>query len=969
LKIAEPNAGLFLLKAKDFELEHLHLNSLSVNPRALNAANLLHKYYKPIIDHFKLSTPFVLEADKWQYLNKGNAKTGTQSLALWLDAAIKDKNLAKDPALKELREVKTALENLSKLPAPRLERLFAEHLDLCSHRLDAWMGGLVQQRLEKQRAAKPQGIYLGAYGYLLNLKPKNPRDLIVLQQKPEYLPLIAANLEQAAVPLVNLSQGAQQGFTAQKGWDRTFFYLGTNPNPNIQLSLKNQRVEPDAGRNNAKSDGFIHAPSPAHAVAAAILRAGYLNHKNDTQAETLNLDLHSSRVKQALLLLEGMQGGSTLAELLGYHLERMLHDKGLDAFLYDVRKEFPLQRNADPANPEINQKFVTTDGLKVLAAAKKSPLPVLLQKIDPAVKQLADMLDAVGDLLLAESVYQSAKGNTERAAAALRTLNSGGQVISPEWTRMPRQEIAVQHRVGLVFEQNPAPNGVWTKNGTPRSMLSPDLNRWLAQQLPGPDKIACTITLPEGQIEKITLSELQIEPTDLLAAWPSTWRDSAQSPLASMVQVYAQARLRVQNLVMVYAQNETPLNLPIEFKSREKLAAQELTFFELGALVDDLKALVSKSRILNLADFKLPNASGLSDDAINVEKLIKALTPQTTPAKGLAKQLKDQATKLKQLLDQNAKPLDWMPTSGGILEDLRQAFLWGQDDAYQGLTIFTNDSATGITVYEKALLMAAKLEARHQASKAIYAALPSGNTGRFLFEGLEKAAKALLGESTQVFPELKLNNAAEIDAAYQGRNLLNNADPEAIDHWLRDAALVRSPLKPYRRLLLLRDMLGTTHAGKLPEVIQLPFQAGQKQNWIGGPFNTEAPADQRGSISVLLESTGAFVASKPIVGMLIDDWPEFVPLAKTDTGLSFHFNQPDSEPAQAILLAVNPVEGGNWQWAFLMGAVIEALEMAKKRLVTPEQIRNNNPALAQVLPGFVLPLLRESRQTPSAEVF
>ena len=77
-----------------------------------------------------------------------------------------------------LNEMKAALEFLADKPTARLERCLTEHLDTCTYRLDAWQSGLFFQRLEKQRIqqsdegvpARKKGIYLGAYGWVENLK-------------------------------------------------------------------------------------------------------------------------------------------------------------------------------------------------------------------------------------------------------------------------------------------------------------------------------------------------------------------------------------------------------------------------------------------------------------------------------------------------------------------------------------------------------------------------------------------------------------------------------------------------------------------------------------------------------------------------------------------------------------------------------------------------------------------------------
>jgi hypothetical protein len=85
--------------------------------------------------------------------------------------------------------------------------------------------------------------------------------------------------------------------------------------------------------------------------------------------------------------------------------------------------------------------------------------------------------------------------------------------------------------------------------------------------------------------------------------------------------------------------------------------------------------------------------------------------------------------------------------------------------------------------------------------------------------------------------------------------------------------------------------------------------------------------------------------------------------------VAFHYNQPNTEPPQTMLLAVPPVEDAHWRWDYLMGAVVEALELAKKRLVTLKHVAAQNAGLAHVLPGIILPVTPDNNQTPNVNVF
>jgi hypothetical protein len=80
-----------------------------------------------------------------------------------------------------LREQIAALKRLESQPTARLERAFADHVDCCSYRLDAWTLGLLNYQLATMRRTREidtgtarQGIYLGAYGWLEDVRAKQP---------------------------------------------------------------------------------------------------------------------------------------------------------------------------------------------------------------------------------------------------------------------------------------------------------------------------------------------------------------------------------------------------------------------------------------------------------------------------------------------------------------------------------------------------------------------------------------------------------------------------------------------------------------------------------------------------------------------------------------------------------------------------------------------------------------------------
>jgi hypothetical protein len=75
---------------------------------------------------------------------------------------------APTPALSDYRK---ALRTLAKQPVRTLERLMAETLDCCSHRLDAWATSIATRRLAAARASHGTATHVGGWGVVLDLEP------------------------------------------------------------------------------------------------------------------------------------------------------------------------------------------------------------------------------------------------------------------------------------------------------------------------------------------------------------------------------------------------------------------------------------------------------------------------------------------------------------------------------------------------------------------------------------------------------------------------------------------------------------------------------------------------------------------------------------------------------------------------------------------------------------------------------
>lgn len=516
------------------------------------------------------------------------------------------------PATRYLYQQLQALDHLEQTPTARLERLLAEHVDLCTYRLDAWRWGVLNYQLlglrygdrptspdtpdspgdddsdggidvellatDTERSPAKKGVYLGAFGALEQVKSENKQ-------------LTPVELDEEL--------------------DAIF-----NP-PDAETLPPLMR--------DSTNGGFIHAPSLNHAIAAAILRNGYIANATPDTPNLLKVNLSSERVRMALGVIEGVRNGQTLGALLGYQLERGLHDRHaeaeVDQFIFELRKAFPLVANRFRATRADDTDAIQTiearnvvNGYALINQIKesgiktypfgKSSLPTTgitdAQKavINTEVERILDIQDAVADLVMAEGVFQAVQGNYGRVASNLDAYAKGTFPPEPEVVQTPRSGINLTHRMGLHFEPGldptVSPNAIAI---TPRTHAEPAVNGWLNGRLPDPATVICKATYLDAtdgtvKTEEVSQQQLGLQPLDLLYL---------VNPEVN------QAMTELDDQVVYYIlTTQTPRwdrDIEIQYILREE---GKLSFFELGALLSSLRRLILKSRPLNAADVAMP---------------------------------------------------------------------------------------------------------------------------------------------------------------------------------------------------------------------------------------------------------------------------------------------------------------------------------------------------------------------------
>ncbi|MEJ3750514.1 hypothetical protein WEI85_45565 [Actinomycetes bacterium KLBMP 9797] len=514
-----------------------------------------------------------------------------------------------------LAEQVRALGLLANLPTACLERVLAEHLDCATYRLDAWRLGLANERLAELRfptsgGPARRGVHLGAYGWLEDVRPRR-RQL-------------------TQVPLT--------------GDLATVFGAASLPH------------DPTNG-------GYVHAPSPAHAATAAVLRAGHLANSTSDNPGLFAINLSSERVRVALALLDGLRQGQSLGALLGYRFERALHDRHqeaeLDKFLPALRGAFPLRAgrlSGMPEDPAADVELVearnVVDGLELVRRATRPPAepsypygadnmpPATVderQAMDAEVRRLVDIHDALADLAVAEGTHQALAGNPERAAATLDAYAKEGFPPEPAVVQTPRSGVTLTHRLGLVLRAGLGPNhgaGLFRGNG-PRAKAEPAVNDWLPALLPGQQQVVVRVAWKdpvsgESRNRDVSQFDVELQPIDLL--WALRPADEA-----------ARTDLDDRIIGVVAEQVRPRPDAELTILHTERIT-DKVTFFELSPLVAAARSLLTTSRPLRATDLVPPAGPAPADRAVDSAVTIPRERPAAVRA-ALA-QLRDAAAAL-----------------------------------------------------------------------------------------------------------------------------------------------------------------------------------------------------------------------------------------------------------------------------------------------------------------------------------
>jgi hypothetical protein len=777
------------------------------------------------------------------------------------------------PVEVDFKSFTAALDALTGLPSAELQRLFTETLDTTSHRIDAWITSLANERLLAMRNEDDfqPACYIGAYGWVENLKPEN-------------------------ATLVTLPNG------------RT---VRTTPG------------------------GYVQGPTMAHAMTAAVLRNAYLS-RLDTVNPAFAVDLSSAQVRMGRFVLDSVRNGQPVGAVFGYLIERALHDAQAESLIDPIRQVAPLVANKieDSGEPvDVVAARNVVDGLALRNLWKAGQLfgpgglsATILHRdiLEQQLGQLDRNVDAVADLLLAESVHQVILGSTTASSSGLDALAQGVRLPDPAVGRSTTGGTTLTHRVGIVLDAAPAGLGAgWPATPTPRAACEPRLDAWVAALLGDPRNVKCTVQYPDSsnppvtQNVTVTFDQLQLRPLDVLALAKSVSTQPAASELDRRVLFAAFGETVPANaapsasFTIVYAADP----------SWDRATTRSVP--ELLDLANAISQFVGGTRSLAPADVVLPETWDKSQGDMTIA---------TAEAQTRAQAAFTALTNVQQALQSAVNAAQAAP----IRAAMRDVSLLGVASVFPAFVAGGQEGGVGpLTLMEQAASALTELQSRVTAYNA------AGSD-------VQAQAKAVFGRDFQVIVGFSYAGAtgAELAQAVAYGPTMLGSDKHVVDRWLTGVMRVREPLGRWRILRVLAEASGAAPANW--SIAQLPHDA--KASWVGVPPNTNEVRIS-GKLSLALNpQSSAIDLTQPSYGLFVDEWVETIPNASEHTGVMFRHEDTAGEAPQTILVCVPPKAGMNWDFDSLLAILNETFDLAKIRATDLQALE----PYAQLIPAIFL---------------
>jgi hypothetical protein len=424
----------------------------------------------------------------------------------------------------------------------------------------------------------------------------------------------------------------------------------------------------------------------------------------------------------------------------------------------------------------------------------------------------------------------------------------------------------------------------------------------------------------------VTLADLKLRPLDLLAIAQDETRPGVDTELERRI-LQAKPRPAGSGFRVDFAETGSTAQAP------------KLSFPQVMELCRALAVVLGAARPITAADLLTP-LEATEVDEIAAHAAAKELMARARAAHDALLRAQDDLGDAEDTASRRTRLVEAARLVAGAFPPVPLAVAVDEDAQIE--------SATAVALGE--------LGRRVNLSFQIFAREPTDDdaadaTAAFLNQKATDLLKAVFGASFVALPgagALRDTAAEELRQSLAARELLLGNDPETLQdsaptRFLQQVALVRDGTRNWRALTIYARALG--RAADRLAVMQLPHTVDEA--WAG-----RAVPPAPGRVSLLAFAPAEFPPLDPgqnLRGLLLDDWVEAIPRATEETAVAFHYDHPNAEAPQVVLVAVPAGAGPSWSFDELLATVNETFELTDVRSIDPESLN-----ISPLLPAPVL---------------
>ena len=791
-----------------------------------------------------------------------------------------------------------------------------EFFDLFNYRLDAWLMGLLNNKIRMRINQGKHNLALGCFGWLFNLKEV---DDFKHGCTNEYI--IAPSVNQAIT-----------GAILRSSYNNSV-KNGKAHNYDMGVNLSSERVRTAIriieGIQNGLSLGCILG-----ADMERLIHEAYKTTSSKIPAGQLELDSCIYKLRQRYPLVKNDQeSGAGYAPLSITVLNgaRLLDE-------YATYKD----RGNDAVKSWLKNTLKLFDGNNQQDAKIKALMDI--------IDIIDDEKDALTDVVLSESVYKLTQGNTEASAAISRALEELKNIPMPEVAEIPITSAQID---GYMLAMLPA-DAVCNDPNNLLASIEPKVEAWLQLMMHKTDKIYMSVKCPVSGSGKIkgpvpSLGSLGISASEMV------YLSADKASFTHFVEVLSWMKTGVFR--------EYDCESPVSSNDPNLHA-----FSDCSMAIDELRNVLAAAHPLTNDDLVkrtgMPSAAvynAMSNEYHNVESYISRLIVNIQQLIKRQSAIQNPANADYELA---ALPDEFMTEAVRVLLDcyrigntmaldaVHHNIFIGNRNAIDGVVDWKNTVQSQHALFQSMQMLYENLQTKLAQAEKIVAGDPEHKYTTYV-----EAINTLLVSGYLIIPSFRPDDNVPIaDLAEQakGKRFLNISNME-IEAMIGDLARVEQPMMNLHQVRLYQKCDDIDTARIVPMQLASVEDNTNFRQWLGTAVEHEDYVTDAFTYMVMNPEhiiNAAHQEEPLLAGIVIDHWVERIPYREQTAAVAFGYDQPDAEAPQTLLLAIATKDNKkHWSEKMLANSLKSAIHMAKCRTVSPDMLCNDGWT------GGLLPLL------------